>query len=379
MPRIFTPPEGGYFLFGPRGTGKTTYLKQKYQGALWFDLLEPDLFRQLSARPERFKEIFEGEGKKVVVVDEIQKIPELIDVIHKLIEENKDVKFILTGSSARKLKRTGAGLLGGRLLKQSLHPFMACELGELFKLEQALETGLVPVVYSSTDRKAFLRAYAAMYIKEEVQAEGLVRNIGNFARFLEAVSFSHGSTLNISNVSAECQVERKTVEGFLNIMEDLLIAYRIPVFKKKSKRITVSHPKFYLFDTGLFRVLRPSGPLDDAGSIEGAALEGLVAQHLISWCSYGGGLDNVYYHKTKSGGEVDSVIYGEKSFFAIEVKNSRRVRNDELRPLKDFISDYPNCKGLLLYRGKEKLKIGNIYCIPVSEFLKNLIPGKNPI
>ncbi len=378
IPRIFNPPQGGYFLFGPRGTGKTTLLKQRYSEALWVNLLEPDLFRQLSARPERLKEMVEGAGKKVVVVDEIQKIPELIDVIHKLIEDNKDVKFILTGSSARKLKSTGAGLLGGRLAKQSLYPFMAFELGDKFKLEQVLETGLVPVVYSSADRAEFLKAYAAMYVKEEVQAEGLVRNIGSFSRFLESVSFSHGSELNISSVARDCQVERKTVEGFVNILEDLLIAYRIPVFRKKAKRQVVSHPKFYLFDTGLFRVLRPSGPLDDTGSIEGCALEGLVAQHLIAWCSYGGARSSVYYHETKSGSEVDFVVYGQNSFFAIEVKNSRKVRQEDLVPLRNFIEDYPESKGIFLYRGKEKLKISNIYCVPVDEFLRTLEPGKNP-
>ena len=289
IPRIFTSPKHNFFLFGPRGTGKTTWLRQNYPDAIWIDLLEPDVFRSYSARPERLREIVLAyPDKKTVVVDEIQKVPELLSAIHTLIEKKLGIQFILTGSSSRKLKRTGADLLAGRVIKKTLHPFLAIELGRKFNLTNALKQGLLPLVVSAQDSNSILKTYAALYIREEVQMEGLVRNIGNFSRFLEAVSFSHGSILNTSNVARECEVERKVVEGYITILEDLLLAFHLPVFTKRAKRAVVSHPKFYSFDAGVFRSLRPSGPLDRTEEIEGCALEGLVAQHLIAWNSYRG-------------------------------------------------------------------------------------------
>lgn len=310
IPRIFALPKYSFFLFGPRGTGKTTLLKQNYPEAIWIDLLEPDIFRSYSAHPERLREIIlANPDKKTVVVDEIQKIPELLSVIHSLVEKKLNIQFILTGSSSRKIKRTGADLLAGRVIKKILHPFMAVELGEKFSLSNALRQGLLPLVVSAQDSNSVLKTYAALYIREEVQMEGLVRNIGNFSRFLEAVSFSHGSILNVSNVARDCEVERKVVEGYVTILEDLLLSFRLPIFTKRAKRAVVSHPKFYFFDAGVYRSLRPSGPLDRPEEIEGCALEGLVAQHLIAWNSYRGDKNKIYYWRTTSGSEVDFVVY----------------------------------------------------------------------
>ena len=218
------------------------------------------------------------------MIDEIQKVPELLTVVHRLIEEKRGHTFILTGSSARKLKRAGTDLLGGRALLRSMHPFLASELGERFRLEEALQQGLLPLVYSSLNPVDTLRSYAALYLREEVQMEGLVRNIGNFSRFLEAISFSHASLLNLSNVARECMVERKVVEGYTGILEDILLGFRLPVFTRRAKRGLAAHPKFYLFDTGVFRSLRPRGPLDmpeeigraSAGRACGATPEGLA-------------------------------------------------------------------------------------------------------
>ncbi|PIZ12940.1 MAG: ATPase, partial [Elusimicrobia bacterium CG_4_10_14_0_8_um_filter_37_32] len=337
IPRIFTSPKHNFFLFGPRGTGKTTWLRQNYPDAIWIDLLEPDVFRSYSARPERLREIVLAyPDKKTVVVDEIQKVPELLSAIHTLIEKKLGIQFILTGSSSRKLKRTGADLLAGRVIKKTLHPFLAIELGRKFNLTNALKQGLLPLVVSAQDSNSILKTYAALYIREEVQMEGLVRNIGNFSRFLEAVSFSHGSILNTSNVARECEVERKVVEGYITILEDLLLAFHLPVFTKRAKRAVVSHPKFYFFDAGVFRSLRPSGPLDRTEEIEGCALEGLVAQHLIAWNSYRGDKNKVYFWRTAAGSEVDFVVYGDEVFWAIEVKNTSRIRPEDLRSLNSF-------------------------------------------
>lgn len=380
IPRLIKPTKNSFFLFGPRGTGKTTWLKVKYPDAIWIDLLEPDVFRSFVARPERLKELIAGNPeKKTVVIDEIQKIPELLTVIHLLIEKKAGIQFILTGSSSRKLKRTGADLLAGRLIKRTLHPFTAAELGKKFSLEKSIRLGLIPLVIRSSDPEKVLRTYASLYVREEVQIEGLVRNIGNFSRFLEAISFSHGSVINISNVARDCQVERKVVEGYINILEDLLLSYRVPIFTKRAKRTTIVHPKFYYFDAGLFRSLRPSGPLDRPEEIDGAALEGLVAQHLAAWISYRGDKNKLFFWKTLFGTEVDFIVYGEDVFWAIEVKNTSQIRPENLRSLAAFKQDYPEGKAFFLYRGKERLLRNGILCIPCEEFLLKLDPKRADI
>lgn len=377
--RFLQFPPRSFFLLGPRGTGKTWLTRNRFQDAIVIDLLDPETMRSLAARPERLAEILGGRpDARTVVIDEIQKLPELLQVVHALIESRRDIQFVLTGSSARKLRRGGVNLLAGRALNLSLHPFMAAELGDSFDLEAALRVGMVPVVLGSPSPIDTIRAYNALYIREEVQAEGLVRNIGQFSRFLESISFSHGSTLNLANVSRETQVGRKTVEGYLEILEDLLIAFRIPVFTRRASRGLATHPKFYMFDAGMFRANRPVGPLDSTSEIDGAALEGLVAQHLLAWCDYTGGGHSLHYWQTRSKVEVDFVVYGESQFQAIEVKNSATVRPAHLAALKAFGADYPEARRWLLYRGRERLLIDGIMCIPVDEFLRSLKPGEFP-
>jgi predicted AAA+ superfamily ATPase len=370
IPRCFKVPKQSFFLFGPRGTGKSTLLRALWKDALWVDLLEPDVFRSYSARPERLRELVEANPKaRVVVIDEIQKCPDLLPMVHALIEKRKSLQFVLTGSSARKLKRSGVDLLAGRVIKKTLHPFTARELGQRFDLERSLTIGLVPLVMMAKDPEAVLKAYAGLYVREEVQAEGLVRNIGGFTRFLEAVSFSHASVLNISNVARECEIERKVVEGYLSILEDLLLSCRIPVFTKKAQRAVVTHPKFFFFDAGVFRSLRPSGPLDRPQEIAGAALEGVVAQHLMAWTAYQGDTGSLYYWRTRAGAEVDFILYGPHLFWAIEVKNTARIRPEDLASLKSFKEEYPQSEAYFLYRGRERLKINGILCVPCEEFL----------
>ncbi len=374
--RFFRIPEQSCFLFGPRGTGKSTWLRHRLPAALYLDLLDPPLHRSLSARPERLRELLAGSPqRRTVVVDEIQRVPELLTVIHAVLEEPAPPRFILTGSSARKLRRGGVDLLGGRALQCTLHPFMAAEL-PAFDLARALKIGLVPLVAGASDPIVVLEGYASLYLDQEVRAEGLTRSIGSFTRFLEAVSFSHAAQLNVSAVARECEVERKVVAGYVGILEDLLLAFRLPVFRKRAKRATVVHDKLYLFDAGVFRSLRPSGPFDRVGEIDGQALEGLVAQHLRAWVAYSRHDAEIFFWRTRAGTEVDFVVYGQPGLQAFEVKNAASVHPGDLRPLRAFRADYPEADAALLYRGREHLRIDGIWCLPVDDFLRRMVPDE---
>lgn len=383
--RFFHTPTGSFFLFGPRGIGKSTWLRdlatcEPQAPALWVDLLDPETHRLYQARPERLRELVDGNPQAAtLVIDEVQKAPALLDVVHALVESERKLRFILTGSSARKLRRGASNLLAGRLAEAHMHPFMAAELGAAFDLGKALSLGLVPLIWSSPDPAQSLRAYASLYLREEVQAEALVRDVGQFARFLEAISFSHGSSLNLTEVARDCQVGRKTVEGYLGILEDLLLSFRVPVFTRRAQRLLVAHDKFFYFDAGVFRSLRPAGPLDRPEEIEGMALEGLVAQHLRAWIDYRSASAGLYYWRTKSGSEVDFVVYGPEVFAAIEVKRAARVHSTDLRALRAFREDYPEADVCLLYQGRERLAIDSIPCLPCADFLRGLDPARGTL
>lgn len=375
LPRLLGPPEGHFFLFGPRGTGKLTWLRQNFPSALHLDLLDPAQERVLLARPESVRErIAAIAAPRVVVVDEVQRAPGLLTVVHALIEERSGSRFVLTGSSTRKLRRSGVDLLGGRAVRCSMHPFLAAELGARFELTAALRVGLIPGILAAPSPDRALQAYLSLYLREEIKAEGFVRNLGAFSRFLEAMSFAHGQTLNLANVARDCEVSRTTVEGYLEVLEDMLLAFRLPVFQRRAKRQLAAHDKFFLFDVGVFRALRPAGPLDAPETIEGAALEGLVAQHLRAWIDYGDRSLSLHYWRTKSGSEVDFVVYGKGGFWAIEVKNGRKVAASDLRGLQGFHEDYPQARRLFLYRGRERLRRDGVLCLPVDEFLASLRP-----
>ncbi len=379
--RIYQPPAGSFFLFGPRGTGKSTWLKQQYGTATRIDLLDRETYRLYAARPERLSDLVAAQHAPAqIVLDEVQKVPELLDVVHQQMEAHPQHTYILTGSSARKLKRSGVDLLAGRAALTSMHPFMAAELGDSFDLDVALDTGLVPVVYSAPDRRAAVGAYLGLYLEQEVKAEALVRDVGGFSRFLEAMAFSHAAVLNITGVARECQVNRNTVQGYIEVLEDLLLGFRVPVFARRAKRHLAQHPKFYFFDAGVFRSARSRGPLDAPEEMAGAALEGLVAQHLRAWIAYGNRPDaKLYYWRTKSGAEVDFVVYGEDLLCALEVKNAKHVYRADVRALRAFSEDYPQAKTCLLYRGRDRLMIDNVVCVPCDEFLRSLLPGQSLI
>ncbi len=377
--RFFHLPKDNCFIFGPRGTEKSTWLNTNLPNAYVINLLDDETYRRYLANPGRIKSVVAANPEITqYIVDEVQKVPAILDSIHQLIETYKSHQFILTGSSARKLRREHVNLLGGRALLTHFHPFMAAELGDNFELDSALQDGLIPLILSSSAPQKKLAAYINLYLKEEVQAEGLIREVGMFSRFLEIVSFSHGSILNLNNIARECHISRKIVENYISILEDLLLAYRLPVFMKRAQREHIVHPKFYLFDAGVYFHLRPKGPMDNTSEMNGIALEGLVLQHLKAWADYSEHEVTLYFWRTRGGAEVDFIVYGQQYFYAIEVKNSSNVYNSDLRSLKTFCKDYPEAKPLLLYRGQEKLMIENIICWPVKDFLLNLVPN-NPL
>ncbi len=365
-----------FFLFGPRGTGKSTWLKKHFPNGYFIDLLNPGIQLEYLSHPETLiHTVHPLPDNTDIIVDEVQKAPELLSCVHSLIEEKRGWRFILTGSSARKLKRAGVDLLAGRALVKTMHPFTAVELGEEFNLENALTFGLVPSVIMSQNPSESLKSYVAVYLQEEVLTEGLIRNLSTFSRFLEVLSFSHGSQINAASIGRECAADRKSVDSWVQIIVDLLLGHIIKPFRKRASRATVSHPKFYFFDCGVFKSLRPKGPLDKPAEIDGGALEGLVMQHLLAWIAYGNRDIEIYFWRSRRGVEVDFILYGENCFTAIEVKNSGKVRPEDLKSLKTFKEDYPECmQQILIYRGDKKLLIDNILCIPCEEFLKALLP-----
>ena len=369
------PAEQSCFLFGPRGTGKSMWLRHLLPEAVYVDLLDPATYRQLAARPERLRELLAGAPARPVVVDEIQRLPELLTVVHALLEEPAPPRFVLTGSSARKLRRAGVDLLGGRALERAMHPFMAAELPR-FDLERALALGMLPLVLGAAAPQDTLAGYVSLYLEQEVRAEGFARNVGNFHRFLEAAAFAHAMQLNMAGVARECAVHAKVVAAYIGVLEDLLLAFRLPVFRKRAKRAATAHEKLYFFDAGVFRSLRPTGPLDRPSEIDGQALEGLVAQHLRAWAAYSRAGAALYFWRTRGGSEVDFVVYGAHGLFGIEVKNAAAVHRHDLRGLRAFRQDYPEAETVLLHRGGDRLRIDDTWCLPVADFLRALTPGR---
>jgi predicted AAA+ superfamily ATPase len=365
------PVDKSFFLFGPRGTGKTTWVKNSFPDGILIDLLDSALYNSLLAAPQRLEDFIPPGFDNWVIIDEIQRIPELLNEVHRLIE-NRHIRFVLTGSSARKLRKKGVNLLAGRAVTRSMHPLTIGELGDDFSLDHSLRYGLLPSVYIESDPGDYLDSYVHTYLREEIQQEGLTRNLQTFARFLETASFSQGALLNIAEIARECGVNRKMAEEYFLILEDLLLATRLPVFTRRARRRMTAHPKFYLFDAGVFRAIRPKGPLDRPEEIDGAALETLIFQELRAINeNYRMGYE-LYYWRTSNGQEVDFVLYGERGLIAIEVKRTSTIKPGEMSGLKAFLKDYPMAKPLLLYGGPHHLFEKGIDFIPLETAIKNL-------
>jgi uncharacterized protein len=368
-----------FFLFGPRGVGKTSWVKKNVKNSIYIDLLDTQMYFELQANPNKLEKLIPKDFKDWIIIDEVQKVPLLLNEVHRLIENYK-YKFVLTGSSARSLRKKGVNLLAGRAYYYKMHPLTTLELKNDFNLKNSLLYGNLPSIYDKNiDKKKYLQTYIQTYLKEEVLQEGLTRNISAFSRFLEIASFSQGEILNVSNIAKECNLNRKLVDSYLDIVQDLLIGQKIPVFSKKAKRKLISHCKFYYFDTGVFRSIRPKGPLDISAELDGPALETLFLQEIQAINDYFELDYKIYYWRTASKHEVDFILYGENGLIAIEIKRKTNITNNDLKGLKLFLEDYPMAKTFLFYGGDKKYYENDIQIIPANEAIldiKNILENK---
>ena len=344
LKRILKPPAQSFFLLGPRGTGKSTWLTALFPDAHVIDLLSETTYQGLLVNPGLFaSQLRAVPYGKWVIIDEVQRLPALLNEVHRFME-NKHLKFVLCGSSARKLKRAGVNLLAGRALNRSMHPFVPEELDRQLDIETILQFGLLPIVWDSIEKSETLEAYAQLYLKEEIQAEALVRNLSGFARFLPIAALYQGQVINVSNIAREAAVARTTAAGYLSILEETLLCFRLPAYEAKMRVRERKHPKWYWCDPGLVRAVKRSwGTLlpEEIGPL----FEGLVAQLLRTYKDYRRVFDEMYYWAPSSGAatEVDFLLMRDREFVAIEVKSGR-----------NFTEKW--CKGLRAIAGLKGLR-----------------------
>jgi len=326
--RIIKAPEQSFFLLGPRGSGKSTWLRATFPDAHVVDLLSEETYQRLLANPGLFAdELRAVPTGRWVIVDEVQRLPNLLNEVHRFIEE-KRLNFVLCGSSARKLKRTGVNLLAGRALHRSMHPFVPEELGAYFELEEVLRYGSLPIVWDSSAKQETLSAHARLYLKEEIQAEALVRNLPGFARFLPIAALFHGRTVNVTNIAREAGVARTTVTGYLDVLEETLLCFRLPAYEAKLRVRERKLPKWYWCDPGIVRVMKQTtGTL--APEEKGALFEGMVAQLLRAYKDYRGICDDMYYWAPsgRSETEVDFILVRGTDLIAVEAKSGNTFTN----------------------------------------------------
>ncbi len=362
------------FLLGPRRVGKSTLVSQQLKDAECFDLLDSKIYRAVSADPSFIRNQIladKDHPSKLVVIDEVQLIPEILNEVHLLIERH-GIRFLLTGSSARALKRKGINLLAGRAAMLSLHPFVRAELGSDFDLKRATYNGLIPSHYFSDVVDDDLSDYVGSYLREEVAAEGLTRSIPSFSRFLEVAALANGSMLNYSNISSDAEVKRLTVMGFFEILRDTLIGNDLPAWLESTKRKPVTTAKFYFFDPGVVRFLRKQGKIRIGSPEFGSAFEHYIFHELKSWCDYSGKKD-LHYWRSTSDMEVDFVLDNR---IAIEVKAKATLSNDDTKGLKALREDHPKIRFCVVNLSDRKQIKDGIEVWPYGEFLDALYNGE---
>lgn len=358
-----------HFLLGPRQTGKSFLIKNYFKKYPVYNLLDSEVFLKLSNSPKRLREEIKP-GTKIAIIDEIQKLPSLLDEVHLIIEDYK-VNFLLTGSSARKLRRGGVNLLGGRARIKSLHPFSFSELKEKFDLERAINNGLLPPIYLSDTPEGDLAAYVGTYLKEEIVNEALTRNIGAFSRFLEVAALCNGKIINYTKISNDAQVPRTTVQEYFQILKDTLVAYEVTPWKKSKKRKPIETSKFYFFDIGVCKFLQNRTKLKPGSPEFGEAFESYMFHEIKTYSDYylNG---EVSYWRSASGFEVDFVVQDET---AIEIKASKTVGNHDLKGLNALVEEQKLKNYILVCLENRERTVGKVRILPWKKFLGELWSG----
>jgi len=378
IPRALNLPEPGketFFLWGPRQSGKTTLLRERYSGEVWIDLLKADEFRRYATRPELLREELARSGAGFVVVDEVQKVPALLDEIHWL-HENAGIHFALCGSSARKLKRGHGNLLGGRALRRELYGLSAHELGTDFDLVRILNHGTLPRIHASERPRPLLNAYVADYLKEEVMAEGLVRNLPPFSEFLNAAALTDTEQVNFTSIGRELGVSRETVRGYFETLSDTLLARMLPPYRKRPKRRLSLADKFYFHDVGVVNFLARRGTLEPGSELFGKAFENWVFHELRCYNAYRDRFAEFSFWRLSSGAEVDFIVNDLEC--VIECKSSAAVQTNHLKGLRELKEEHPTVgrKIVVSREPKSRRTSDGIEILSVADFLTMLWAGE---
>ncbi len=377
LKRIIKLPEQSFFLLGPRGSGKSTWLRSMFSDAHVIDLLSEETYQRLLSNPAQFAdELRPISTGRWVIVDEVQRLPHLLNEVHRFMEE-KRLNFVLCGSSARKLKRAGVNLLAGRALRRSMHPFVPEELGEQFDLEEVMRYGSLPIVWDSTAKQETLSAYAQLYLKEEIQTEALVRNLPGFARFLPIAALFHAQNINVTNIARKAGVARTTVVGYLDILEETLLCFRLPAYEAKLRVRERKLPKWYWCDPGIVRAMkRATGPL--VAEEKGALFEGMVAQLLRAYRDYRGMFDDMYYWApaARSGIEVDFILTRGSKLIAVEAKSGNTFTDAWCKGLRAIEPLEGLQRRIVVYpRGPVLRTSDRIDVLPFEHFANELSDG----
>ncbi len=357
------------FLWGARQVGKTTLLENQYPNARYYDLLQSTEFERFFRRPSLLSEELEtAKEGELVIIDEIQKVPQLLDEVHRLIHK-KNLRFILSGSSPRKLKRIGANLLGGRALKKTLFPLVSSEIPD-FDILKAVNNGMIPRHYTVNNPWERFRAYIGVYLNEEIREEAISRKLNSFSRFLEVAAFSNTEMVVYKNIAQDCGIDHRTVKEYFEILQDTLIGYLIPGFSATQKRRAILAPKFYYFDVGVANYLSNRKNIQQGTEAFGHAFEHLIIQELIAYLNYNNSDETLTYWRTSSGYEVDAIIGHGR--IAIEIKSSSEVNSRHLKGLKAFIEEFPKTRAIVVSLDKNKRILNGIEVFPATSFLEAL-------
>jgi predicted AAA+ superfamily ATPase len=364
--------DNSFFLFGARGTGKTTLLNDSFSAteAIRIDLLDPSIHAKLEANPASMQEMIQAAilDKRWVIIDEIQKVPALLDLVHLMIERDK-IRFALTGSSARKLRRGAANLLAGRAFVFKLYPLLANELAENFVLEDAMAWGTLPTIWNTNNlqsRSLYLQSYAETYLREEIVAEQVVRKLAPFRRFLNVAAQMSGKIINYSKIASDCATDASNVRNYFQILDDTLLGFFLEPFHQSVRKRQSQSPKFYFIDTGISRALagQLDLPLRVSTSLYGETFEALVISQIRAHLEYSLSQYQISYLKTKDGAEIDLII--ERAgcqTLLIEIKSSTSIRREDLNNLNRFANDMTSCKALCFYNGNTELLVGRVHCM----------------